>query len=142
MKVIFALILLVLVVAIAADEDLSIGEIGARITNGEVAKRGQFPYQVGLSVKIGKRWAWCGGSLIAKNWVITAGHCAKRSKEAIVYLGAHNIKDDNEEGQIRINVTRKGIYPHEYYTSFAIFNDIALIKLPVDVEFNGRFMKL
>lgn len=47
-----------------------------RITNGELAHRGQFPYQVGLLMHLPKGTAWCGGSLISNRYVLTAGHCA------------------------------------------------------------------
>jgi secreted trypsin-like serine protease len=43
-----------------------------RITNGIVASRGQFPWQVGLTID--NTW-FCGGSVISNDWVLTAAHC-------------------------------------------------------------------
>jgi hypothetical protein len=43
-----------------------------RITNGNTAARGQFPWQVALIID--NTW-FCGGSVISALWVMTAGHC-------------------------------------------------------------------
>jgi secreted trypsin-like serine protease len=43
-----------------------------RITNGFIASRGQFPWQV--SIITDSTW-YCGGSVISNDWVLTAAHC-------------------------------------------------------------------
>ena len=43
-----------------------------RIVNGKDAELGAYPWMVAI-LKGGD--AWCGGSIINENWVITAGHC-------------------------------------------------------------------
>lgn len=57
---------------------VSASPLDGRITNGELAEPGQFPYQVGLSLHIGDKRAWCGGSLISNRHVLTAAHCTDR----------------------------------------------------------------
>jgi len=46
--------------------------INGQIIGGVDAALGQFPWQVGMNVD--RQW-FCGGSLIMKNWVLTAAHC-------------------------------------------------------------------
>jgi len=103
-----------------------------RIIGGEPATRGQFPHQA--SVLIGGL-ALCGGSLISKTWVLTAGHCVNKAKTWSITLGATDRKAD-EPGRI-ILTANKGIL-HENYNRTSINNDIGVIQLPQDVEFSGE----
>jgi len=51
--------------------------INGRITNGKNAAENQFPYQVGLSFASSSGSWWCGGSIIASTYVLTAAHCTE-----------------------------------------------------------------
>ena len=83
---------------------------------------------------------FCGGSIISEEWVMTAGHCADGAKSVEVMLGAHNVREDAEDGRMEIIST--DIVQHESYNPFLIHNDIALIHLPQPIEFNGDKNKL
>lgn len=134
MKVIVALSL-----CLAVASALPLTELEGRITNGEVAVAGQFPYQVGLSLVFGNSGAWCGGTLISDRWIVTAAHCTDGADGVTVYLGAVNIKDDNEKGQQRIYTSKSNIIVHEGWDASTLTNDLSVIKLPVSIDFNGLY---
>lgn len=54
-----------------------------------------------------------------------------------IYLGALNIRNVSEDGQVRITVAPQHILIHKDYNNTGFVNDdIALIKLPVRLIFN------
>ncbi|XP_069688739.1 brachyurin-like [Periplaneta americana] len=97
-------------------------DASSRITNGQIANRGQFPFQAGLFVD--NSW-FCGGSIISNNWILTAGHCIGSSYQ--VTVGANNVYNP-ETGTVVIT-TRSSIR-HENYNSDTLANDIGLVRIP------------
>uniref|UniRef100_A0A1V1FIV0 Putative serine protease 64 isoform C n=2 Tax=Reticulitermes speratus TaxID=60591 RepID=A0A1V1FIV0_9NEOP len=101
-----------------------------RITNGEPAKRGQFPWQVAI---ISDLSYFCGGSLISDTWVLTAAHCTYNRTKFVVILGIVSLTEP--ESQIVVQETVNNIV-HSGYNDTNANNDIALIRLPVPVDFS------
>jgi len=106
--------------------------VETKIFGGKEAAIGQFPYQAAITVDDDD---FCGGSLISKKWVLTAAHCVKRFVQWTVALGAHNIRESSEPG--RMTLMSKKAIPHENYSYLQ--NDVAVIQLPQDVQFSGKF---
>ncbi|XP_029466499.1 chymotrypsin B-like [Rhinatrema bivittatum] len=95
----------------------------ARIVNGEEAVPGSWPWQASLQNSLGGHF--CGGSLINKQWVVTAAHCSV-TKSQFVVLGEHD-RGTNVEAIQKLKVAQ--VFTHPQWNSNTIENDIALIKL-------------
>jgi len=101
-----------------------------RIVGGAEATPHSYPWMAALFIDD----AWfCGGTLISDEWVLTAAHCTTDAHTARVLLGAHNVREAQEEG--RVEMISTDIITHEKYNSFNLHNDIGLIHLPEKVNF-------
>ncbi|XP_035913495.1 brachyurin-like [Anopheles stephensi] len=117
-----------------------------RITNGQEATPGQFPYQIVLLSEFATGTSLCGGSILTTNFVLTAAHCvvAEASTLAlggIAIMGAHN-RIVEEETQQRIRFVSGGILRHPLYVSSSLRNDIAVIRLNSPMTFTDRIQPI
>jgi len=102
---------------------------GGRIVGGNATNAEKWPWMVHLTIG----HYLCGGTLISKNWVLSAAHCFPRGnghvREVIAVFGATDVV---KGGEIH-KQTRKieEIIVHEDYSWPN--NDIALLKLKMDV---------
>lgn len=95
------------------------------IVGGEPARQGEIPWMVSLQSRSGH---FCGGSLIAKNWVLTAAHCvdgqsASSIPEVLVGLYSQKQKGNAESFKVA------KIIIHPQWNRRALDYDYALIQL-------------
>ncbi|XP_017101394.2 chymotrypsin BI [Drosophila bipectinata] len=109
-----------------------------RIFGGNVGNPHCFPYQVGMLLQRPKGLYWCGGSLISEQYVLTAAHCVDMAKRALVFLGANEIKNAKEKGQVRLMVPSSNFQIYPTWNPKRLKDDIALVRLPHAVSFNER----
>ncbi|MEM6304926.1 MAG: serine protease [Pseudomonadota bacterium] len=112
-------------------------EADTRIYGGRPAQQGAWPWQVSLHTadRVGQDQEsrvlsqFCGGSIIARQWVLTAAHCVQDwekkitpANEILVRSGHVNLW----EGDFR---QVSAVFPHPDYNPQRTDNDVALLKL-------------
>lgn len=93
------------------------------IVGGEEVEKGRYPYQVALVFNNGD--LVCGGSLVDKDWVLSAAHC--KGIAAKVSIGSHDLTLSEEENREEIEIACE--IDHPSYNKRTFDNDFMMIKL-------------
>ncbi|XP_069897415.1 chymotrypsin-like elastase family member 1 [Dipodomys merriami] len=112
-------------------------ETNARVVGGTEAQRNSWPSQISLQYLSGGQWHHtCGGTLVRRNWVMTAAHCVDRALTFRVVVGDHNL-NQNDGTEQYLSVQK--IVVHEKWNSnnVAAGYDIALLRLAQSVTLNS-----
>ncbi|XP_034991572.1 serine protease 27-like [Zootoca vivipara] len=110
-----------------------------RIVGGQPASNGSWPWQVSI---LRNSYPICGGSLIAKQWVLSAAHCFfnRNGFQYNVLLGANQLSHLSDNAVIS-DVQQIILHP-DYNGLDASSGDIALIKLKSPVKFTSHILPI
>ncbi|XP_022608767.1 chymotrypsin-like elastase family member 3B isoform X2 [Seriola dumerili] len=109
----------------------------SRVVNGEDARPYSWPWQISLQYLSGSTYRHtCGGTLLAPNWVMTAGHCIGPRTYRVV-LGEYDLTKETGDEQIRA-VERIIVHPRWDDNCLSCGNDVAMIKLASPVVLNDK----
>nr|XP_046248508.1 proproteinase E-like [Scatophagus argus] len=109
----------------------------SRVVNGVDARPYSWPWQISLQYLSGSTYRHtCGGTLIAPNWVLTAGHCIGPRTYRVV-AGEYDLTGKEGFEQV-LSVEKIVIHPNWNENCLSCGNDIALIKLASHAVLNNR----
>ena len=114
-----------------------------RITMGQVATPGQFPYMAFVSIAVLQGFFSCGGSIINGFTVLTAAHCVDDAglMNVLLILGAHD-RTIVEPSQVRVTVLPPGVILHPDYDWFTLENDVNILRFPAPIIFTPNIQPI
>jgi secreted trypsin-like serine protease len=127
---------------VSATPTVTGGPARPQIVGGEPAVAGAIPWQVAL---LSGNSQFCGGTIIAANWVLTAAHCIEGwpqypiSGTLRVLAGTLSLNPPDVDSQLR-DVSR--VIVHADYNDQTYNNDIALLRLSTPLTFSDNIQPL
>lgn len=115
----------------------ALAEVGPYVVGGDLANPGSWPWQVRILESTDLDSGFCGGSLVAETWVLTAAHCVVDSETGEVtqdvYVGYGSIY----QRELSLVPSKKVIAYPDYFEMGV--GDVALIQLerPVEAQWIG-----
>lgn len=119
------------------EESIDVESLERPIVGGSLATE-VYPFMVMMLKQVGGGWykAGCGASLIDKDWVVSAAHCARAFGTGTtlgILVGKNNPWDGSMAGEI-IQISKTIQHPNYAWSSD--HNDIALFKLAQSSSFS------
>jgi secreted trypsin-like serine protease len=107
--------------------------VGGLIVGGEDAEQCEWKWQVGLTRSSSPSLPFCGGMLVAEEWVLTAAHCVTKA-DFFVVLGDWKPKTRSDYVQ---KIRAAEVYRHPRYSSAKTSHDYAMVKLERPATFSA-----
>lgn len=129
-----------------AVERYQTSDKGTRIVGGSSASWANNKWQVALVYakdSNNARAQFCGGSIVAPGWVITAAHCIDTSFDASDYAvlsGTDNLKVGGERSQVKKYIVHEKWKAPDNKSEYD--NDIALLQIDTGVALKGEPISL
>jgi uncharacterized protein (TIGR03382 family) len=127
--------LLVVTLVSACVTESEVVESQQEIVGGVATQITSVPWQVSMQAANGAHF--CGGSIVAPTWILTASHCVADGAPARIVAGISRISQ-SASGQIR-QVKRVIVYPG--YTDPTVGKDATLIELAAPLTLDGTAVK-
>ncbi|XP_047118636.1 brachyurin-like [Schistocerca piceifrons] len=109
-----------------------------RVVGGSEAAEGSVPYQAAIYLTIDGLDYFCGGSLIAPSFVLTAAHCTVNVTEFTVILGGYRVFEASDGvNHVTRTMDSSAAIVHPQYVARKKMNDIALLKLSEPVPLSA-----
>ncbi|XP_049873334.1 serine protease persephone-like [Pectinophora gossypiella] len=117
----------------------SIPPLDLHIIGGELASVGEFPHMVAIGFDRGNGYEFdCGGSLVSRNYVLTAAHCIDtldRIEPSMVRAGVVELGSNTWNDQTDYRIAEIKLYPS--YTRREKYHDLALLRLQRPVKLSS-----
>lgn len=112
-----------------------------RVIGGIDAKDLAHPHQVSLQRGLFVSSHFCGGSIISKDFVVTAAHCVdnRNASEITILAGTSSLSNLGDYGVYRDSAE---IYKHPIYNYSVMEADIALIRLASPLTFSPAILPI
>ncbi|XP_072394496.1 serine protease svh-1-like isoform X2 [Diabrotica undecimpunctata] len=113
------------------DNQFAINDlVQARVIGGGVAKKGDYPWQAALKVRVKDKSAhWCGAIIISSRWVLTAAHCLQGYTKGAYVIVAGDYNTDDNDGTEQQKYIDEFFVHEQFRKGHKLNNDIALIKV-------------
>ncbi|KAJ6637112.1 Collagenase [Pseudolycoriella hygida] len=99
----------------------------SRIIDGTIANQHQFPWQASLHITTPTLTRYCGGSLISRDFVLTAAWCLRDALSVRIDMGSIIFL------QPAVTLTSTQFIKHPQYNDVFNANNIGIIRLPTPV---------
>jgi Trypsin len=134
-KLLSLLVLLsMLLLAACSQAPSPTDELEPQIVGGTVASAGEYPWMAQMQYR--GRFS-CGGSLVARSWVLTAAHCVngRAASDLTIILGDHrrSVAEGTEQ-----TIAVSSVVVHPSYNPSTFNNDLALLQLASPATLNAR----